>query len=129
MADITAEALACTCAHLADEIKAEDILVLEVGDIAHFTDYFVIVTGRNSRQVNSIAEAVARQTKHLGRLPIGREGDAASGWILIDLGDCIVHVFSPEARTVYDLELLWGDAPHTDWAAATPLVSSLPDQA
>ena len=128
MVDITAEALACTCAHLADEIKADDILVLEVGKIAHFTDYFVIVTGSNSRQLNTIAEEIAHQTKQLGRLPIGREGDAGSGWILLDLGDCVVHMFSPEARALYDLEMLWGDGPHIDWSQATPLASSLPGQ-
>jgi len=128
MADITSKALACTCAHLADEIKADDILVLEVAEIARFTDYFIIVTGRNSRQLSSIADVIAGQTKQLGRLPIGREGDASSGWILLDLGDCIVHMFSPEARALYDLEMLWGDGPHIDWAEATPLASTLPDQ-
>lgn len=112
--------LATTCAHLADERKADDVLVLEVGDMAYFTGYFVIVTGRNERQIDAIATGIRSQMKKLGRDIVGMEGDAASGWILIDLADAIVHIFSPEARSLYDLELLWGQAPRVDWQAVEP---------
>jgi len=120
------EALACTWAHLADERKAEDIVVLKVGELVFFTDYFVIATGRNERQLNAIAEEIRHQARRLGCTIVGIEGDAASGWILIDLGEWVVHLFSREARQLYDLELLWGEAPGVDWQLATPLATSTP---
>ena len=128
MDDRKIEALACTCAHLADERKGEDIVVLEVGGVAFFTDYFVIVTGRNARQLRAIAEDIRHQAKRLGWPCIGIEGEAETGWILLDLGDAIVHLFAPDARRLYDLELLWGDAPRTDWQSVQPLATSLPTE-
>ncbi|MHC5035497.1 MAG: ribosome silencing factor [Planctomycetota bacterium] len=119
-----AEAIACTCAHLADERKAEQIVVLEVGQLAFFTDYFVIATGRNERQIQAIAQEIESRMKSLGWEVIGVEGEAASGWVLVDLGDAVVHLFDPEARGIYDLELLWGAAPRTDWEKISP--QSLP---
>ena len=119
-------ALACTCAHLADERLAEDVLVLNVGQLTFFTDYFVIATGRNERQIRAIAEEILSRTKSLGRGVIGVEGQAASGWVLIDLGDAVVHLFSPPARQTYDLELLWGSAPRTQWEQVPPLTSARP---
>jgi ribosome-associated protein len=112
--------LAGTCAHLADERKADDIVVLDVGDLAFFTGYFVIATGRNERQIDAIAAGIRSQMKKLGRPIVGVEGDAASGWILIDLAEAIVHLFSPDARAMYDLELLWGQAPRIDWRGMRP---------
>jgi ribosome-associated protein len=119
-----AEAIACTCAHLADERKAEEIVVLEVRQLAFFTDYFVIATGRNERQIQAIAQEVRSRMTSLGREVIGVEGEAASGWVLIDLGEAVVHLFDPEARGIYDLELLWGAAPRTSWETVRP--ESLP---
>lgn len=116
-----AEALACTCAHLADERKAEDILVLNVGPMAFFTDYFVIASGRNNRQIRAIADEVLSRVKALGQPVVGTEGEAESGWVLIDLGAVIVHLFSPDARSLYDLELLWGAAPRIVWEESEPL--------
>ena len=118
------EALACNCARLADEHKAEDILVLNVGELAYFTDYFVIATGRNPRQIKAIAEEIRAQTKAAHHPTTGTEGDPESGWVLIDLGDTIVHLFSPEARRLYDLELLWGAASRVDWQQPEPLPGS-----
>lgn len=116
-----AEALACTCAHLADEHKADDVTVLHVGPIAFFTDYFVIATGRNPRQIRAIAEEVRIRARELERPVLGVEGQAEAGWVLIDLGGVIVHLFDPEARDLYDLELLWGEAARTAWQEAEPL--------
>ena len=115
-----AEALACACAVVADERKAEDIAVLHVGALASFTDYFVIATGRNERQLAAIARETRSRLKRLGLGVIGVEGEPASGWVLIDLGDVIAHLFSPEARRLYDLELLWGEAPRVEWQNAQP---------
>lgn len=115
------EALACTCAHLADERKAEEIVVLNVGRLAFFTDYFVIATGLNERQIRAIADEILSRMKSLGRHVIGIEGEAEAGWVLIDLGDAIVHLFNPRTRQIYDLELLWGAAPKTNWNKVRPL--------
>jgi ribosome-associated protein len=122
----TEAVLAGTCAHVADERKAEDIVVLAVTDLAYFTDYFVIATGRNQRQIEAIAREVRTRTKSHGRQVLGVEGSAESGWMLIDLGGTIVHIFSPQAREMYDLELLWGQAPRLDWQDVEPLGGRAP---
>ncbi|MFO8007664.1 MAG: ribosome silencing factor [Candidatus Brocadiia bacterium] len=116
-----AEALACTCAHLADQHKAEDVIVLHVEPIAFFTDYFVIATGRNPRQIRAIAEEVRTRARQLDRTVLGVEGEPEAGWVLIDIGGVIVHLFDPEARDLYDLELLWGEADRTAWQESDPL--------
>ncbi len=115
--------LACTCAHVADERKAEQIVVLQVGQLAFFTDYFVIATGRNERQIRAIADEIRARMKAAGRHVVGIEGTAESGWLLIDLGEAVVHLFSPRARELYDLELLWGQAPETQWQQVEPLAA------
>ena len=114
-----AAVLASLCAQLADERKAEQIVVLNVSTLTSFTDYFVIATGRNERQIRAIAEAVRARMKETGQRILGIEGQAAGGWVLIDLGDAIVHLFNIPMRKLYDLELLWGEAPELDWQAAT----------
>ncbi len=119
--NVTARAVACTCALLADEKKGEGILVLHVGPLTSFTDYFVIATGRNERQIQAIAEAIRLRAKELDYPILGIEGEAGSGWVLIDLGDVVVHLFNPEARRLYDLELLWGEADEAGWQEAEPL--------
>ncbi len=119
-----AEAVACTCAHLADGRKADDIAVMEVGPLAFFTEYFVIATARNERQIRAIADQVLHEMRALGHPVLGSEGAAEAGWVLIDLGDIVVHVFSPEARRNYDLELLWGEARRADWQHAEPLTAA-----
>lgn len=122
----SSELVACTCAHLADERKAEDIVVLKVGPLAFFTEYFVIATGRNKRQIRAIARQILHEMRALGHSVVGMEGEPDSGWVLIDLGDAVVHLFSPEARGLYDLELLWGEAPRTQWRRMEPLTSTSP---
>jgi len=117
------ERLACTCAYLADERKAEQIVVLNVGRLTFFTDYFVIATGRNERQIKAIADEIRLRTMALGRPVVGIEGLPASGWVLIDLGDVIVHLFNSETRLIYDLELLWGEAPRSQWQTIQPLTA------
>jgi ribosome-associated protein len=91
-------------------------VVLEVGGLIAITDYFVISSGRNDRQVRAIAEEVERQVKSSGGAPPRAvEGLDDARWILIDFGDFVVHVFDEEAREFYDLERLWSDAPRLDW--------------
>jgi len=103
MADIVVEA--------ASDKKAEDILVLNVSEVTTIADLFVICSGRGERQVQAIADAIVEKAKAAGRQPVGVEGYAGGRWVLIDLGDVVVHAFVPEERELYRLERLWGDAP------------------
>jgi len=95
----------------ASDKKAEDILVMNVSEVTSIADLFIICTGRSERQVQSIADGVVEKAKENGRQPVGVEGYASGRWILIDLGDVVVHAFVPEERELYRLERLWGDAP------------------
>jgi ribosome-associated protein len=94
----------------AGEKKAIDLVVLDLREAAGFTDYFVICTGTNPRQVRTIADAVTESLAALGAKPAHVEGYAQSEWILLDYFDFIVHVFAPETRAFYGLERLWGSA-------------------
>lgn len=95
----------------ASDKKAEDILVLNVGEVTTIADLFVICSGRGERQVQAIADGIVEKAKAAGRRPLGVEGYDAGRWVLIDLGDVVVHAFVPEEREKYRLERLWGDAP------------------
>ena len=87
--------------------QAEDIVMLDIGALASFADYFVIATGQNSRHMNALIDAFEKELENEGVKTLHREGDSSSGWILVDLGAVIVHLFTPEDRTFYDLEGLW----------------------
>lgn len=94
----------------------EPTVVLDVGDIIAITDYFVISSGRNDRQVRAIAEEVERQVRERGGPPPRTiEGLNDARWVLMDYGDFVVHVLTDEARSFYDLERLWADAPRLAW--------------
>jgi ribosome-associated protein len=97
-------------AEAALSVKAEDVVLLEVGEIAFFADAFILATGRSDRQVQAIADAVVRAAKDAGDPPLGMEGYRDGRWVLVDLGDVIVHVFQREVREHYDLERLWSEA-------------------
>jgi ribosome-associated protein len=87
-------------------------VVLDVAALLVVTDYFVICTGRNDRQVKTIADEVEERLRvDFGVKPIGREGVREARWVLLDFGDVVVHVFQPEERDFYRLEKLWADAP------------------
>jgi ribosome-associated protein len=110
---------ALIAARAADDKKATDIVVQEMRKALPITDYFVIVTGANNRQVDAITEAVEEALrKEAGVKPIGREGLDEQTWVLLDYGDIVVHVFQPELREFYRLESLWSDAPFIDLAEA-----------
>ena len=97
--------------YCANEKKAADIKVLDLREIASFTEFFVLATGNNQRQVQAIADEINEQLKQrLNSRAIRVEGYATGEWILLDYGDFIVHVFGKEAREFYDLERLWLDA-------------------
>ena len=108
--------LAINCAA---EKKAVGIVVLDLREIASFTEFFVIASGTNQRQVQAIADEVNEQLKkQLRRRPVRVEGYNSAEWVLVDYGDFIVHVFDKEARDFYDLERLWRDAKRVELPAA-----------
>jgi ribosome-associated protein len=91
--------------------KAEDIVILNIGEQSSFTNHFIICTATNSRQVQAIADSVETTLKSEGVRPIGVEGYSAAEWVLLDYGDWVFNVLSPESRRHYDLERLWRKAP------------------
>lgn len=90
-----------------EDLKAEDILVLDVKDKTTVTDWIVVASGSSSRHVKSIANSVMAAVKEAGGNPLGCEGQEDGEWVLVDLGDVIVHVMQRQAREYYDLESLW----------------------
>ena len=97
-------------ARAADAKQAQDIRVLDLREIASFSDYFVICSGSNPRQIQTIADEVEQRLKKLGERAHSIEGYENAEWVLMDYGDYLVHVFSEKARLYYDLERLWRDA-------------------
>lgn len=113
--EIDPRACALVAAQAADELKATDLLVQEVGKLMSSTEYFVIATARNNRQVEAIVDRVEEKLrKEKGIKPLHTEGVEDGTWALLDYGSFIVHVFQPEARDYYRLESLWNDAPIVD---------------
>lgn len=103
----------------AQDKKATDIVVLDLRNAGGFTDYFVICTGMNPRQVNAIADAVDDTLrKEFGERPALTEGVQKSEWILLDYFNFVVHIFSPDCRAFYGLERLWGNAERHEFADA-----------
>jgi ribosome-associated protein len=107
----------CTALHAASEKKAIDPVVLDLRDIASFTDYFVIFSGANERQVQAISDAVYDQLKKSGEPAARVEGYKTAEWILLDYGDFVVHVFEQKARKFYDLERLWRESKRVELPA------------
>lgn len=91
-------------------MQAGDIALLDTRKVCSFADYFVICTGETQRQIRAIREEVEHTLKREGVLPIHHEGTVDSGWLLIDYGDVIVHIFAAEEREYYQLDKLWSQA-------------------
>ena len=91
--------------------KGEDVVVIDLREIADFVDYFIICTGTSDVHVRALADAVIEGLKAEGQRPRQVEGYDTRKWVLIDFIDVVVHIFQPEARMFYGLERLWGDAP------------------
>ena len=103
--------------HAAEDKKANDLVVLDLRKAHGFTDYFLICSGTNSRQIRAIADGVMEALATDGAKPAHIEGYDRSEWILLDYFDFIVHVFAPETRVFYGLERLWGNADRIEVAA------------
>jgi ribosome-associated protein len=95
---------------VAEDKKAADIVLLELGPLTTLADYFVICSGGSERQLEAIADGIVSTLRDERMRPIGREGTAASHWVLIDFGSVIVHIFTPPERDYYGLEKHWSEA-------------------
>lgn len=109
--EMTSRELAERIAAIASGRKAGEIRMLEVSGLVGYTDWFVICTGNTERQTKAIRDAVHEDLKRDGLLPARVEGEREARWILMDYMDCILHIFTPDARSYYRLEQLWGEAP------------------
>ena len=90
-----------------DDLKAQDVQVMDVRDKASFTDAMIIASGTSDRHIKALADRVVEAAKALGIAPLGIEGENSREWILVDLGDVIVHLMHPQTRAFYNLEKLW----------------------
>ena len=112
MSELDSSVLAERIAAIASDSKAIDIRVLDLRDVVTYTDFFVVCSGNTERQTKAIHDAVYQELKDNERLlPRRTEGDREARWILLDYLDCVVHIFTPQAREYYRLEQLWGEAP------------------
>jgi len=109
------------------ERKAKDLTVLKVKEFSSFTDYFIICSGSSDRQVKAIADSIEKRLKESGIVPLGIEGRQSGGWILMDYGDAVVHVFHEPVREFYDIERLWSDAPGMTVEDTAQKIGSLDD--
>ena len=117
---LSSEALARRIAEVADAKQAEDVVVLDMRSLVGYTDFLIICTARNERLAKAIHEEVHQRLKQdMGLLPATVEGEQSARWVLTDYLDCVFHVFVPELRERYRLEVLWGEAPRLELGAET----------
>jgi ribosome-associated protein len=115
----TSKSLALDAANAAENKKATDVVILDVGDLVGITEFFVLVSTSNPRQLDTVIDDVHAVLKTGGRAPLRREGTNLDGWMVLDYGDVVVHVFTETQRDYYDLERLWADAPRIEAGATT----------
>ncbi len=120
----SSEELARRIAGVALDKKARDVVALDMRGVVSYTDFFVICTGTNIRQVQAIADAVEEKLKAQGLRPAHVEGYDRADWVLMDFFTFIVHVFTPQTRTFYSLERLWGDAERIEVSDEAPVKKS-----
>ena len=100
-----------------DDVKAKDIVKLDVRNMTTVTDFMVVASGTSNRHVKSLIDNVAEKAKEAGRRPVGIEGEDGGEWVLLDLQDALVHVMLPKVREFYNLEKLWSIVPKDDATA------------
>jgi ribosome-associated protein len=113
-------ALAVAIARAAADKKARDIVILDLGTLLGITDYFVICSATNERQLGTVVNEIAVRLKQQDRAPRRREGGKDTGWMLLDYGDVVLHAFTEEQREFYGLERLWADAPAVSFEDGRP---------
>ncbi len=100
-----------------DDVKAKDIVRLDVRDMTTVTDYMIVASGTSNRHVKALVDNVTEKAREAGHRPIGVEGEDGGEWVLLDLQDTLVHVMLPKVREFYNLEKLWSIAPSGDATA------------
>ena len=108
-------AFAIDVARLLADTRCHQVTVLDVAGISPVTDYFVVATGSSARQMRSSADATEELGEERGYRKLSRSGDESANWIILDLFDVVVHVFTQEARSYYDVDGMWGDARRIEW--------------
>ena len=120
MIDVSSRDLAIDVAVAADDKKADDVIIINVGDVLSITEFFVLASASNRRLVATVADEVtARIREKYGRSPLRTEGIREQLWVLVDYGDVVVHVFAEETRRYYEIERLYKDVPRVDWQEAS----------
>jgi ribosome-associated protein len=117
-------AIAVAAADAADDIKATDLAILDVADLLALVDVFVLATASSDRQLRAVGDRIEERLRGLDRKPLRREGTADAGWMLLDYGDVVCHLFSGEQRDFYALDKLWSDVPRRDPVTGELLESS-----
>ena len=107
----SSQELARLCVRAAIDKKAEDPVILDVRKLCSFTDFFVVISGRSTRHVQGLAEAIETELRSKKLTPSSAEGLNEGTWVLLDFNDIVVHIFYTETRKFYDIEGLWHDAP------------------
>jgi len=116
MSETSAVQFAVELSRIAHDMKSENVVALDLRGISPVTDFVVICTGRSDRQMRALSEHVIEYGRKIGQKPYGFCGQDSAAWIVVDFVDVVMHVFAKPFRDYYDLELLWGDAPHLEWA-------------
>ena len=111
---MTGKELLAAAVKILDSKKAEDIRVIEIGDLTIIADYFVIANGTSSTHTRSLADEVEFQLKEKGAEPRQIQGNNGSNWIILDYSDIVIHIFNKEMREFYNLERLWNDGKQED---------------
>lgn len=114
---MNSEKLVAMIVEALDDVKAQDIVTLDVRNMTSVTDYMVVASGTSNRHVKALVENVADQAREAGHRPIGVEGEDGGEWVLLDLQDALVHVMLPKVREFYNLEKLWSMGAIGDLAA------------
>lgn len=108
----TSRQIAITMAQAALDVKAEELVILDLRKLSFSFDFFVILSAASDRRIQTIADEIREKLSSRGVRPPRREGEAEGGWVLLDDGAVVAHIFAPELREFYGLERLWADAPH-----------------
>ncbi len=120
-----AVALAVAAADAADDVKADDLTILDVSDLLAIVDVFLLASASNERQLKAIGERIEERLRSQQRRPLRREGTPQAGWVLLDYGDVVCHLFTAEQRGIYALERLWADVPRRDVTTGAVLASAV----
>ncbi len=120
-----AVALAVAAADAADDVKAADLTILDVSDLLAIVDVFLLASATNDRQLKAIGERIEERLRAEDRRPLRREGTPQAGWVLLDYGDVVCHLFTTEQRGIYALERLWADVPRRDVRTGAVLASAV----